>query len=486
MSKKVKTLIGIGVVAVVLIGTFLALYFLLPEKAEEDPGILNNEHHVVFDETGKTLETITVEYGDEKYVVEQLDGSTYGIAAIEDYVTDFSDFTYMFQSGNRIASYVKLDKPDSDLSLYGLDKPQAYITYQFKEGVSHKLIVGDINASANGYYTMVDDSPEVYVLQNTTLDRYLVSQKSFIDMVIVPVIETSDKEEFPKYSYFEIERPDLDKNIYIRSFKSEEIKTTVGYGSPVKMVSPIESLVLDDAIGEYLYGYFGLTAAKCASFTYTESDAAKYGFDKPNAVLRVKYDNTELVLTVGKFADKEKTQYYLHSSKNNELVYVVDASAKELNFMKVRPSQLVSPVAVQPHVRDLNKITLQMKQGKVYTFDLKHSVGEDDKNILEVTCNGKKVDSEHFKRYLQLLLYTSGEEIYEGKPVDESQEILKIQYDYVEDFEPDVVKILKNSARYGVMEVNGAQNFTARLAYVDKLETELENLFAGKPIDTEW
>ena len=482
MSKKVKTLIAFGIAAVVLLGAFLALTFLLPEQEEQSD--YTDNVVILFDESDRELETITVDYGDEHFVIEQLTAKKYGIAEISDYVTS-SDLSTTFILAKRLACYNKLEA-GSDPADYGLDKPQATVVFDFEDGVQHTVYIGNKNTSDSGYYTMLDDSDEIYVVQASSFEgKYLAKRTDFIDKEIVPSFDTENKEEYPVFSYFEVKRPDLEKEIYIRTLTTEEKKTEFAdQGAVLTMTSPVRSLVLTDAANTYMYSFFGLTGQECVAFEYTDADAAKYGFDEPTAVLTTKYDNSELVLTVGDFADEAKTMYYLHSSRKPSLVFTVLKS--DLNWVSVSPDQMVSPVAVQPYIKDIAKISLRIEQGRVYNFELSHETREDGKTDTTVLCNGAKMDTDIFKRYLQLLLYTSGEAIYYGEEIDTNNEVLFIEYEYNNGTEGDVVRILKNTARYGVMEVNGYQNFTARLAYIDKLKTELNNLLEGNEVDTEW
>ncbi len=482
MSKKVKTLIIFGIAAVLLLGAFFALPYLLPEQEQGDD--YTDDVFVLYDETGNELETITVEYGGESMVIEKLAANKYGVADIADYVTS-SDLNNAFASARRLACYNKIEA-GSDPADYGLDKPQSVVTLDFVNGTQHVIYIGDQNSAGTGYYTMVDDSDEIFVVQNSSYEgRYLATRSDLIDTLIVESFDTENKEEYPVFSYFEIKRPDLEKEIYIRLLSAEEKKTEyTEQGALLTMTSPVNSLVLTDAVNTYMYSFFGLTGQKCVAYNYTEDRAAEFGFDEPTAVLSTKYDNSELVLTVGSFADEAKTMYYLMSSRKPGLVYTVLKS--DLNWVTVSPDQMVSPVAVQPYIKDISHISLRIEKGKVYNFELTHEDGENGKTNTTVLCNGEKVNTDLFKRYLQLLLYTSGEAIYYGEDLPDSNEVLYISYEYNNGTDGDVVRILKNTARYGVMEVNGHQNFTARLAYIDKLQTELGNLLDGNEIDTEW
>ncbi len=481
MSKKVKTLIAFGVAAVVLIGALLALTFLLPEK-EETNFLDNGETHYIFNETGNTLESITIDYEGDHYVIEELTQYYYGIAKIEDYI-DTGDFSTVFPSSYSLGTYNKIEKVE-DLSVYGLDKPQATVKFDFADGASYTMYVGNLNSAQTGHYVKLKESEDVYVLQTQSSNMYLRTSQSYITTTVVDAFDTSDESAYPVFSYFEVERKDLDANIYIRPMTSEEKKSDVALTAIMKMTSPVNALVLNDAVQTEVYGLFGLEAVSCVTYEYTDAKASEYGFDDPTAIVRTKYDNTEIVLTLGKAVDEDHTQYYIHTSRKEDLVYIVNAS--DLTWLTMTADEIVSPVAVQPYIMDLASVSVQINQGKTYTFKFEHEKTEDGKTSTDIFCAGEQLDETNFKRYLQLLMYTSGESIHYGDPADSNNEVLEIRYVYNNGATDDVVRILKNTARYGVMEVNGFQNFTARLAYVDKLQTELDKLFAGEKIDTEW
>ncbi len=482
MSKKVKTLIAFGVAAVVLIGAFLALVLLLPEKEEDNFLNAGNETHYIFNESGNTLKSVTIDYQGDHYVIEELKQYYYGIAKIEDYI-DTGDFSTLFTSSHSLGTYNKMEKVE-DLSVYGLDKPQATVKFEFADGAAYTMLIGNSNSAQNGHYVKLNDSDDVYVLQSQSTDLFLKTSYSYILPTIIDAFDTNDETAYPVFSYFEIVRKDLDKNIYIRPMTSEEKKSDVAATAIMKMTSPVNALVLNDAVQHEVYGFFGLQSVACVSYDYTEADAAKYGFDDPTAMVNTKFDNTEMTVTLGNPVEDAEGQYYLHSTKKPDLVYIVNGS--DLTWLDLTADEIVSPVAVQPYIFDLESISVRINKGKTHTFALEHSVSDDGKKSSVITYNGESLDDTNFKRYLQLLMYTSGESIHYGEPIDTANEVLEITYVYNNGATDDVVRILKNTARYGVMEVNGFQNFTARLAYVDKLQTELDHLLAGESVDTEW
>ncbi len=482
MSRKVKSLIITGAALLLLVGAFFALRALLPEE-EEDPGSENEQLFLLYDESDSGVESITVEYGGESYVVEKISAAEYGIAQIMDHVKSDASFASMVTTVQRVSTYVKIEKVGS-LSEYGLNRPQAVITVKFDNGSTHKIKVGNLNASGTGYYTICDDDSEVYVLPQSTIEPFLATKTSFVDLSILGQYDTEDKDSVT-FSYFEITRPDLEKPIHIRAVTADEAKSSGGTGPSMRMDSPVYSLVLDDAIENYMYTIFGVKAQSCVELNLTEDKLAQYGLDTPTATLRTKFNNTEVTFTAGGYADEEKTSYYLTISKIPEYVFVVAAS--DLKWITVTADQFVSPVAVQPYIQNIETITLQMKGGKVHTFTLEHPVDQATGKVnTTVSCDGTELEIKQFRRYLQLLLYTSGEKIYTGEPVDDSNAPLVITYQYNNGAPTDTVKILNNTGRYGVMEVNGSQSFTARLAYIDKLETEFAHLLAGEDVDTEW
>ncbi len=481
MSKKVKSLIITGAILLLLIGALFVLRALLPEQ-EEELGLENEGIILLYDESDSEVESITVEYGGESYVVEKLSATQYGIAEIMDHAKSDAGFATMVTTVLRVSTYVKVEDVGA-LSEYGLNQPQAVLTVKFSNGTVHTIKVGKVNAAGTGYYASLDDGDEVYVLPQSTVEQFLATETSFVDLTVLGQYDTDDTDSVT-FSYFEITRPDLEKPISIRAVTAAEAKSSSGNGPSMRMDSPVYSLVLDDGIEDYMYTIFGVSAQSCVELNLTEDKLAQYGLDEPMATLHTKFNNTEVTFTVGGYADEDKTSYYLTTSKIPEYVFVVAASDEK--WVTVTPDQFVSPVAVQPYIQNIETISLQLKNGKVYTFKLEHPTDESGKVNTTVSCDGTELEIKPFRRYLQLLLYTSGENIYTGEPVDDSNAPLVIVYQYNNGAPTDTVKILNYSARYGIMEVNGNQSFTARLAYIDKLETELAHLFAGEDVDTEW
>jgi len=103
---------------------------------------------------------------------------------------------------------------------------------------------------------------------------------------------------------------------------------------------------------------------------------------------------------------------------------------------------------------------------------------------LTVTVNGQEVDASDFRSFYSFLLEVDIEKI--NTDVHEGNPVMRIDYIY-QDGTGDTVEAypLEDARRMGVV-VNGEPEFEGRIAYLDKVRTELIHLLTGEEIDTNW
>ncbi len=64
---------------------------------------------------------------------------------------------------SQISSLRNLGSVDAPLDVLGLDKPEYVITVKFTGGKTHKLAIGSITPTQNGYYAQLDDN-QVFII----------------------------------------------------------------------------------------------------------------------------------------------------------------------------------------------------------------------------------------------------------------------------------------------------------------------------------
>jgi len=77
----------------------------------------------------------------------------------------------------------------TQLRRYGLDDPQATITFDYldenKKTVTRKIVIGDKNVTGLGYYFMVDDRPYIYSSMANYYDYAMLGFYSYVNSILV-------------------------------------------------------------------------------------------------------------------------------------------------------------------------------------------------------------------------------------------------------------------------------------------------------------
>lgn len=122
---------------------------------------------------------------------------------------------------------------------------------------------------------------------------------------------------------------------------------------------------------------------------------------------------------------------------------------------------------------------MKLKLGEEeFLFLLTRGENGRDEEQLRVTVNGQEVNETLFRSFYSFLLEVDIEKIntntHEGTPV------MRIEYVY-QDGTSDTVEAyqLEDARRMGVV-MNGESDFEGRIAYLEKLRTELSHLLAGE------
>ena len=171
----------------------------------------------------------------------------------------------------------------------------------------------------------------------------------------------------------------------------------------------------------------------------------------------------DFALTVGTNADGS-SHYVMLDGRN--VVYVV--SDESLPWITVDINKVFSSLTILPYIDKVSEVEVTLN-GETYLFE---SEGEDDD--LKATVNGQALTLDNYRKMYQYLLSAPAEEINFNK--ETGPEIASITYRYRDSDKEDVVRFLKVSDRRCVLSLNGDEAFLTRMAYIDRLETNLEKI----------
>lgn len=484
MSKKVKSIIFGGAILLVLVAALLVLLFLPKptDNATTSSTTATNDLVAVISEEMNTLTSIHVKNPVDEYTVESLGEQKWGLKAFGDLPQDdvYSDMASAVS--NIYANSVVAENAD-DLSQFGLDKPQLTLEIKFSTGSSYKLLVGDIVDSAAVAYTMLEGNKTVYQIAPSKYTVFMGKSIEFISHSILPALEVDDQGSpvTPSIEKLSIERKDLDKPLIFTKTVMTGKSANYMPLSQVTMESPVYSEAKDDAVTKTVNSFFAISAKEIAAINPTDEDKTSLGFDDPTATVNMTYDETsKFTLTVGNAVDVEGEKCHYLMSDKQPIIYTVADSA--LLFLQSNPKEFISSIALLVPVLDMKSTTIII-DSETYRLDVTQGDDKTDTKEISFTLNGKEVDADLAKKYIQVLYATGIEDLNTATPSKTPD--ITIVYEYITG-KTEKVEIYTNEDRSTIVSLNGNNAFKGRGGYAEKIKDTTKRLIADEEFITDW
>lgn len=399
----------------------------------------------------------------------------------------------------------QLYERDFDKEKFGLEEPAATVEISGKEETI-TFYLGSWNESAAVWYAMKEGEEGLYCVSRGIGDRMTQTPLALLDMTLIPVFDAESEEMTKRLTRVLVERPDLEEPL--------EIVASTGsvdaYTSPYELVSPVHVKTSLKAVREQIGSLFGLSAKKAAG-VYDAKEASVYGLDHPSMVMTIEHDDRELTLTVGgRVGEQEGEERYFICS-DSDLLFIIEES--RLPLFEETVDDLFFKMALLPKIDQIREVYLNLR-GEEYLFALtyegeqsgtaaakagagtggkksKETETGDRRNeaavveeTLRVTLDGEELDADLFRTFYSFLLEVDIEQINRDSHGGEPEMVLEYRR---LDGKSDRLEVyrLADARRMGIV-VNGEASFEGRIAYLDKLQTELSHLLAGEKIDTNW
>lgn len=387
---------------------------------------------------------------------------------------------------------------DFEKEKFGLQDPCATVKIT-GEAESVTLSLGNWNESASVWYVMKEGEEGLYCVSKGVGDRMTASPYTLLDRMLIPAFDPASETMPERLDRILVERPDLEEPLEI----VVSAESADAYGSAYELISPVHVKISPKAERERISSLFGLSADETVG-VYDADNASLYGLDDPSMVLTVCHDGEELKLTVGgerKEEGEERAERYFICS-GSDLLYIIEED--RLPFYHDVADDLFFRMALLPQIDRVEEVRLNLR-GEEYLFSLvfgeagetgaangaestgkgtKAAGTKDEAEELRVTFDGRVLDAGLFRTFYSFLLEADIEKINRDSPSGEPEMILEYRYrdggsDRLEAYR------LADERRMGIV-LNGEPSFEGRIAYLDKLQTELAHLLAGEKIDTNW
>lgn len=399
----------------------------------------------------------------------------------------------------------QLYERDFDKEKFGLEEPAATVEISGKEETI-TFYLGSWNESAAVWYAMKEGEEGLYCVSRGIGDRMTQTPLALLDMTLIPVFDAESEEMTKRLTRVLVERPDLEEPL--------EIVASTGsvdaYTSPYELVSPVHVKTSLKAVREQIGSLFGLSAKKAAG-VYDAKEASVYGLDRPSMVMTIEHDDRELTLTVGDRVGEQEGEERYFICSDSDLLFIIEES--RLPLFEETVDDLFFKMALLPKIDQIREVYLNLR-GEEYLFALtyegeqsgtaaakggagtggkksKETETGDRRNeaavveeTLRVTLDGEELDADLFRTFYSFLLEVDIEQINRDSHGGEPEMVLEYRR---LDGKSDRLEVyrLADARRMGIV-VNGEASFEGRIAYLDKLQTELSHLLAGEKIDTNW
>ncbi|BCN29818.1 DUF4340 domain-containing protein [Anaeromicropila herbilytica] len=344
------------------------------------------------------------------------------------YPINQSNVSSMLSSVTSLTSDRLVGKDMNNLSEYGLDKPTVQITVTKKDGTSTKINVGSKLVTGEKYYVSLNDDKDVYTVDSAIYTNFAHTDKQMIAIENPPTI-TADY--ITKLS-IDNKRADDFEVVYNEEKANDQ---TDYYKWTMTKPYPVKVSANTNALSKYFANYASLSFTECTE--YNAKDLGKYGLDKPNSVIDIKYydentanadsssssntststDNTATSSDTSSSNDNKDTQkrtnheykllignkdkdgnYYVKSSDSNT-VYTMSSDTVN-NMLKVKPLDYITKNVNLTSIYTVDKMVVKAGN-ETYTLSVKKSkkTDKDAKEQDQYTyyCDGKKVGESEFK-----------------------------------------------------------------------------------------
>lgn len=471
MKKQLKYIIITLCAAVVLGLAAFAASVLIPDSQTGDGESSKLSQTVkIYDkeDTSAVMFTVTNQYG--VYELKRKDSGNFYIEDLEGFnvsQTYLNSFANTFSSVT--AKKLVTEQPE-DLSLYGLDEPEASVKAEFSDETL-TLLIGDTEATTNGYYCKLENSDRIYLISAGIGGRLFSSKLYYIDRQITPAYDTNKELVIENLTLSGAVREE-DIVIVPTEETDDEYAQIFGYNIIAPANAPLDLTKGTD----FLTSFFVLTGDTTVAISPDEETLAEYGFDSPYSVAKVKSSAGNFTVTVGK-VDGE---YCYVMNDTDDVIFRCQKSS--VSWLETQYYELVSSIFLVPHINTVDKVEINTP-GEDFVFDIDYDKQSD---VYTVKRDGKTLNSSNFQSFYQVLV-SAYLENYSEERCDDAPK-LTLTYRYINGGK-DTVEFITSPTdpRSCIIKLNGNYtDFTVRAVYVDKVISDCQKVLTGEEIATTW
>ena len=216
MKNTIKSLIIAVSSVVVLVGAFLAVYYLVPSQEDEkgssasagssESTASEEEHYHLLSYSYADIDTIVVDNSGGEYTVTAMNKNSGDSSALTDdneySIVGFEKMTLKDGNPQMLAEDAtsvtasKIVNDGSKKSDFGFDNPRSVVKLTLRSGEKKTITVGDDAPDNRGAYLMLDGDKSIYLVKNESVDGFLVTKMGMLSTDIGTI--AADDTKFTK------------------------------------------------------------------------------------------------------------------------------------------------------------------------------------------------------------------------------------------------------------------------------------------------
>lgn len=472
MKKQLRQLILL--LALLVVAAVAAWLLLAP--AQEAPATASQESaEPTTVELEGTPESVQVRHCQGSYV---LSGS--GVDVLPQKITALESVRSLLSALNGLR-LERVDTPNKDISLYGLDRNALQVELHYAGGESKILSIGaDEPVSKRSYCSLNGEG--VYLLDGALARQLSASAQEFISLQVTPPCLSTNVLSAVKDVRIATGREDIVIRAY-DSFAEEEKVQLLSFGAVSHVVEgPGVLHELDRTYAQEIFeSLLDMYAEDVVAWNVSDADLQQYGLDAPDMIVEFGLKNGDDPSTpVQQYSLRIRMQedgctYVLCNDRG--AVYCVSRAA----FMDVEYAKLVNRWFLSPLMADLAQLRVSTPDGE-NVYMIGGTTAEPS-----IVCNGETVDVARFRSFYTLAVSAASNGDYIAPCEPDGQPLLRLEFVYSDAAKaPDVLEMYDLDARRMSVSVNGVTEFAMRSAYVDALTGAMEALKTGAEIAQTW
>ena len=471
MKKQLKYILITLVAALVVgLGALAAVLFVPDAPDDSSSGPASQKVYVYEKNSADIVKmTVTNQYG--SYELTPKDSGNFHIQELDGYRVVQSYMNTLANNYSALNAKKLVTEAPEDLSLYGFDEPLASLEIEFKDETL-TVILGNVEATTNGYYCKLADSDKVYLLNSGVGGRLLSDKLYYIDRQITPMYDSTVELAFDKVvlsgsvrdeEIVIVPTPDNEDDTYAEIF---------GY----QIISPANAPFMLTAGNDFLTSFFVMAAETVVEISPDENTLKEYGFDNPYSVAEIQSSAGNFTVTVGKLDG----EYCYVMNDTDDVIFKCLTSS--VAWLESQYKDVVSNIFLVPHINLVGNVDI-VTPDKEYHYTITHDEVND---VIFAKCDGKTVNTENFQNLYQVLVSCYMENYTTERP--DSEPTLTITYTFHEGgTEKLELYPSPSDPRQSIIRYNdNFTDFTVRTVWVDKVIADCERLLKGQEISTSW